>query len=197
MAPAPCSVCGVRPKQAGRHKCGWCYLATRPILEQVKRAEMRLAWAQAQPGYERRGRVPEREWPAGMRWCASCQWMVPLEYTSGSRCKACASKAAHAYRVNKQYSVSAQEYEALYQWQDGRCYICGKRTQMRLAVDHDHRTGAVRGLLCANNEWGCNVALRVILDDLEAARRLVDYIRKAPIRRMQDGEPQPFQGEAS
>jgi hypothetical protein len=179
----------------GRHKCQWCYLATLPILEQVARAQMRLEWAQAQPGFVHRSRVSPKLWPKGERWCSGCQWFVPVEYTSGSRCKACASKAAHARRVNTTYGLTGEEYEALFKWQDGRCFICGKRTVKRLAVDHHHGTGAIRGLLCANDEWGCNVALRVILDDLDAARRLVDYIRKPPLQRMRSGEDGPFTHE--
>jgi hypothetical protein len=39
-------------------------------------------------------------------------------------------------------------------------------------VDHDHRTGAVRGLLCVD----CNVALGRFKDDIEAVRRAAEYL---------------------
>jgi len=166
------------------------------MMAQLEAAQQRLAHAQAQPGYVYRARVPKKEWPEGKRWCAGCQWFCPLDQMRGSRCRACASKAAHASRMKGIYGISGEQYDALYAWQDGRCYICGKRTKKRLAVDHNHATGAVRGLLCADNEWGCNVALRVILDDLEAAQRLVSYIAKEPLARMLAGEPGPFTREA-
>lgn len=163
-------------------------------MEQVAAAERRLAMSQRAPDFQHRTRIPASEWPEGKRWCAGCQWFVALDYVpkGSSRCKACASKAAHAGKVNSTYGVTGEQYAALYAWQDGRCYICGKRTKKRLALDHNHATGEPRGLLCANDEWGCNVSLRVILDDLDAARRLVDYIRQGPLTRMLEGQPKPF-----
>jgi len=40
----------------------------------------------------------------------------------------------------------------LWEWQDDRCAICGRRTSAALVEDHDHKTGLTRGLLCV----GCN-----------------------------------------
>lgn len=199
MAAKPCSACGVRPKAAGRHKCVWCWTATLPMMAQVAAAERRLEISQAREGYEYRARVKQSEWPPGKRWCAGCQWFVPLDQVApgASRCRACASRAAHASKISSLYDITGEQYALLYAWQDGRCFICGKRTKIRLAVDHDHATGAVRGLLCANDEWGCNVALRVILDDLDAARRLVRYIQRAPLERMEADEEKPFTREVN
>lgn len=61
--------------------------------------------------------------------------------------------------VQKTYGISAEQYADLLRLQGGRCAICGvKPKSKRLAVDHDHRTGAVRGLLCAGDK-GCNSRL--------------------------------------
>jgi len=52
----------------------------------------------------------------------------------------------------KRYGLTLEEYDAMLAFQDGRCYICDRKPRARdprLAVDHDHRTGAIRGLLCA------------------------------------------------
>lgn len=55
--------------------------------------------------------------------------------------------------------MSIADYDALLAAQGGRCAICGARPGRRnLAVDHDHATGKVRGLLCTT----CNVKLGVI-----------------------------------
>jgi len=65
------------------------------------------------------------------------------------------------------YGVTPAEYRLLYVAQKGRCWICrtargihpddpkahGSR---RLAIDHDHVTGAVRGLLCSGGDKTCN-----------------------------------------
>lgn len=178
------------PKSPGRHRCGWHYLLTVSMDEQVKFALRRLELKKARPGYEHRNRVPASEWPAGTRFCSGCQCMVPLFYVSGSRCKACNSRAAHAGHVERTYGLTQEEYDRLHAWQGGRCYICKQLPRgRRLAVDHDHRTGAVRGLLCANDEWGCNMSLRRLLDDLEAAQRALAYVERGPLERMRAGEP--------
>jgi hypothetical protein len=56
----------------------------------------------------------------------------------------------------KQLGVSDADYERMLAAQDGHCAICPSTPKTRrLHVDHDHRTGAVRGLLCHR----CNRAL--------------------------------------
>ena len=55
------------------------------------------------------------------------------------------------------YGLTVQEYDALFFLQDGRCLICKqpeRGRKGRLAVDHDHGTGEVRGLLCASCNFG-------------------------------------------
>lgn len=179
-----------RPKKPGKHRCGWHYLGTLSMDEQVAYAQRRLELKEAKPDYERRSRVPAAEWPEGTRFCSGCQCFVPLFYTSGSRCKACTSRAAHAGHVERTYDITAAEYDQLLAWQDGRCFICGQQPRgRRLAVDHDHVSGAVRGLLCANDEWGCNMSLRRLLDDVDMARRALAYVESGPLARMRAGEP--------
>lgn len=62
----------------------------------------------------------------------------------------------------RQYGLTCDQYDAMFAEQDGLCAICGQperaleRGRIRkLAVDHDHETGRVRGLLC----YSCNVRL--------------------------------------
>jgi hypothetical protein len=51
--------------------------------------------------------------------------------------------------LTRKYNITEAEYEKILKHQDGVCYICGQKpTKRRLAVDHDHVTGVVRGLLC-------------------------------------------------
>jgi hypothetical protein len=185
--PKPCTYCQKRPKtKRSTRFCYWCWLARQPIELQVEHARWRLVNHQG----EHRPRVPKSEWPDGERWCAGCQSFVPDEYTRGSRCRACASQAAHASHVRRTYDISEAEYAALLAFQSGRCYVCGQKPRSRrLAVDHDHRDGRVRGLLCANDEWGCNTSLARVLNDPGAARRLLAYVEQGPLERMRAGQP--------
>ena len=69
------------------------------------------------------------------------------------------------------------EYEDLLDLTDGRCWICArpeKAEGRRLAIDHDHRTGAVRGLLCTS----CNRRLGST-NDPEWLRRAAEYLEVA------------------
>lgn len=186
--------CG-RPLLEGKRSCLWHWLADQPIEKQVEKADERRRIAEREwralhtEPFPFQARVPEREWPNGHRWCSECQMMIPLFYTTGSKCKAHASRAAHASMVERVYKITREEYDQLLAWQGGRCYICQQVPRVRrLAVDHDHVTGEVRGLLCANDEWGCNVLLRRLLGNLEMARAAVRYVEKYPIQRMRAGE---------
>lgn len=54
------------------------------------------------------------------------------------------------YDLKRRYGIGVEEYNALLAHQHGGCAICGKRPtkRTRLAVDHDHESGRIRGLLC-------------------------------------------------
>lgn len=52
------------------------------------------------------------------------------------------------------------------------CAVCKETPTDSLRVDHDHQTGAVRGLLCRN----CNVALGLLKDSHDRVRTLLDYL---------------------
>lgn len=180
--------CGL-PNHPSKQSCTWHWLASQPIAEQVAWADQRR---RDSPQREYRSRVPSTEWPEGERWCSGCQDYVPLFYTRGSKCIAHASQAAHASMVKRVYDFTPQDYNNLLAWQRGKCYICRQTPRVkRLAVDHDHKTGEVRGLLCANDEWGCNRTLARVLNNVGMAERLLAYVQKAPLQRMLDGEPSP------
>lgn len=198
-APKPCTKPGCPyPKRRGHPKfCEWHYLANQP--PDVQTTAARARWKRAMEGdlaIERK-RVPESEWPPGERWCAGCQTFVPLFYTRGSRCQACASAAAHLQHIRATYGLTPEQYQALFDWQGGRCYICRRQSRSkRLAVDHDHVTGAVRGLLCPDETRGCNHAILGNIKDLAMAQRVVEYLERPPMVRVLAGEPPVFAREA-
>jgi len=68
--------------------------------------------------------------------------------------------------------MSPADFEAMRDAQSGVCLIC-KRTPDMFVVDHDHRTGAVRGLLCGP----CNRALGHFSDRPELCLAAAEYLR--------------------
>lgn len=82
-------------------------------------------------------------------------------------------------RIKAMYRIEPSEYMAMVKAQGGLCAVCRHRKlegwgRRELCLDHDHKTGKVRGLLCNP----CNVALGHLRDDLEIARALVAYLEK-------------------
>lgn len=69
--------------------------------------------------------------------------------------------------------VTVAEYDRLLAAQGGGCAICGNPPKSRrLDVDHDHRTGATRGLLC----HACNRGLSYFRDNARSLWRAGDYL---------------------
>lgn len=76
--------------------------------------------------------------------------------------------------LRRQYGLTEKEYENIASSQGGACAICRGVSKKTLAVDHDHKTGKVRGLLC----WKCNYALGLLTDNAEFLGRAIIYLRK-------------------
>lgn len=107
---------------------------------------------------------------------------------AANNCKECrrqASKVAYRkfydkrrdYRLQSTFGISLAEYNTMFAVQNGLCAGCYKhQTQFktRLAVDHDHRTGKVRGLLCNS----CNWILGKTDDSPIRLQNLMDYLGK-------------------
>lgn len=183
--PCPAADCG-RPKMKGKQRCIWHWLLKQSSDVQAAYARGR-AESYLSHGSAPRPRVPAADCPEGERWCAGCQSMVPKFYTSGSRCKACVSMAAHASRVEKVYGIDAEEYQRLHKLQGGRCAICRNQSRtIRFAVDHDHKTGEVRGLLCKR----CNhELLGAGHDDVAMLWRAIGYLLFPPASRLSASRP--------
>lgn len=67
------------------------------------------------------------------------------------------SRQQRASRLSRTFGLSSADYRKLHKKQKGRCAICGKRgsrKRSRLFVDHNHKTGEVRGLLCNMHNRG-------------------------------------------
>lgn len=78
--------------------------------------------------------------------------------------------------LEQKWGMSISEYGAMCRAQNGLCAICGKAPLKRqLAVDHDHATGAIRGLLCDS----CNLGIGYFNDDPELMLAAIDYINQS------------------
>ncbi len=84
--------------------------------------------------------------------------------------------------VIKTYGLELGDYDRLYQGQGGVCAICRRATgkTKRLAVDHDHDTGLVRGLLCGP----CNKLVGYFRNSPEAFLRAAEYLERARERNL-------------
>lgn len=79
------------------------------------------------------------------------------------------------------YAITVEQYDEMLERQDGVCAICQaeetrtvKGTICSLAVDHDHETGRVRGLLCQS----CNAALGGFRDSPALLERAAEYLKE-------------------
>ena len=81
--------------------------------------------------------------------------------------------------LRHKYSITTEEYNSKLYEQNGQCAICGSETtghrmQSNLLVDHDHKTGKIRGLLCSK----CNRGLGQFDDDPELMMSAIRYIQQ-------------------
>jgi len=78
-----------------------------------------------------------------------------------------------AYNLKRNFNLTTEEYAQMLEKQGGVCAICSKTCTRSLAVDHDHITGVVRGLLCNN----CNRGLGHLQDDVTILENAVSYLK--------------------
>ena len=74
--------------------------------------------------------------------------------------------------LERRYGITTQHYQIMLTKQNHVCALCGKKGKKRLAVDHCHATGKVRGLLCHK----CNTAIGILNEDVSLLRRAIDYL---------------------
>jgi len=85
--------------------------------------------------------------------------------------------------LKRKYGITFDDYQKLYDAQGGKCKICdgtvsnrkwkdGRTQWMKLFVDHDHKTGKVRGLLCNT----CNFGIAALKDNVEILQSAIRYL---------------------
>jgi hypothetical protein len=102
-------------------------------------------------------------------------------------CKLCKAKVTNAHvsknieyykkswrekDLYKKYNLSMDEFENMLKSQDYKCQICKRSLEKYSAVDHDHKTGKIRGLLCRK----CNLGLGAAKDSTEVLENMIKYL---------------------
>ena len=112
----------------------------------------------------------------------------------GTYCKPCQSakgresvKKNHgnsrSYHLMGRYGVTEEEVNQLIKDQNGMCPLCSGPLGDKPHLDHSHKTGRVRGILCA----GCNLGLGAFKDDIKALLLAIEYLEYH-----ENLEPLPF-----
>lgn len=130
--------------------------------------------------------------------CKSCKIEYDKEYYSRNKERINAQGklwrvSNKQYRRNKRlekfYGCDQATYDRFFEKQGGVCAICGKKetrvakgSLCSLAVDHDHETGEIRGLLC----YHCNLALGHFKDSIEMLYEAANYLEKAELERLKE-----------
>lgn len=128
-----------------------------------------------------------------MRWCSKCQDFVaiPEFYSDRSRADnlmlSCRAHKRPQYRATRteaqvrgytlryKYKISAGNYDAMLRAQGSKCAICrceASTFSKRMNIDHCHRTGAIRGLLCMD----CNLLLGRARDSIGTLQSAITYL---------------------
>ena len=92
-------------------------------------------------------------------------------------------RAYWSYHLRSHYGITVEEYNRMFTIQAGCCAICGKHQSentkgQALGIDHNHKNGQVRGLLCSP----CNQAIGQLNVDeagIELLLKAIEYINKA------------------
>lgn len=135
---------------------------------------------------DQRERREEQERLEGLRLClGGCAKTKPLEEfrpatnSSNGRDRYC-FECRYFYNTEKTYGLTRELFSSFWESQEGRCFGC--REVLRFTpqeprgvtfhVEHDHRTGKIRGLACI----GCNSAISAFAEDPTRLRRAIEWV---------------------
>jgi len=91
------------------------------------------------------------------------------------------SRRNKGYMYKRFYGMTVEDYEIMLEKQDHKCAICGTHedNQARsMAVDHSHKTGLVRGLLC----FPCNSGMGSLGDSIDNLKKAITYLEAAEVK---------------
>lgn len=111
--------------------------------------------------------------------CKSCRnaYSKHRRETKYEFVRATEKESHRRWRLFQMYGITRDEYDQKLADQNNCCAICGthvSNTKRALAVDHDHDTNKVRGLLCGK----CNTGLGQFQDSIELLEQAVNYLKE-------------------
>ena len=101
-----------------------------------------------------------------------------------SRCKTCKNKYNKKWKkdnpnwqknnkLQKKYNISFEDMNNLLDEQNNKCKICGREFNgIESCVDHNHKTGKVRGMLC----HACNMGIGYLKEDKNILKNAIKYL---------------------
>lgn len=132
------------------------------------------------PRYARKGSLPDEN---GNKKCSKClesknvSNFVKAKNTMDGLSSSC-KKCQRNYACIKNYGITLEDYDNLLKSQGGKCACCRKNQEEHektFHIDHCHKTGKVRGIVC----FHCNSALGMIKDSIETTENIISYLKKA------------------
>jgi hypothetical protein len=128
----------------------------------------------------------------GLKRCPDCREIKPLDEFPGAKntvsgrhsyCKPCHNirgvetadrlyGGTREYHLRRRYGIGEAEFRAMFEAQGGLCAICQEKPAVH--VEHDHATGAIRGLACFN----CNGALGHVQDRVDILQKAIEYLER-------------------
>lgn len=79
--------------------------------------------------------------------------------------------------LKRKYGITYDHWKVMFDQQEGKCLVCNKHQNelnQKLAVDHDHKTNQIRGLICCQ----CNRGIGYLQDDPILLRKAALYLDK-------------------
>ena len=163
-----CKVCGESDKDklvvANDRPLGYRWICKKCAYD--KRKEYYIEYrktdgckkAQKKYSTSEKGRTNQREWQKKFR-------RTHEGYATAKR-----------YDLKTRYGITLFKYNEMLEKQNHKCIICGNSIfdKVNVAVDHDHITGKIRGLLCKNCNWG----LGNFRDNTELLNNAIKYLKE-------------------
>jgi len=115
----------------------------------------------------------------GLKLCPLCAKEKPLpsfnkDISKNDKlsriCRECQKEYIKFWCIKNRYNLTSEQYYKLFKIQNNKCLICKKKT--KLVIDHDHKTGKFRGLLCRE----CNLGIGLLKDNVTILKMAIKYL---------------------